>query len=69
MMPYVPVTSLILSVARSRICEASKYLSSSEGVLKLHRTAVEELTKHEPNYVVEGGTVPRKSSKIPNMLK
>lgn len=34
MKPYVPTTLVILSIARSLICDASKYLSSSARVLQ-----------------------------------
>ena len=45
---YVPITSLLLSIALSRIWEASKYLSSSERVLKRYRESVGEDIESTP---------------------
>lgn len=57
--PYVPVTSFILSIARSLICEASKYLSSSARVLKWYRNAVAKRTESRPFSAIRQENLPR----------
>lgn len=64
---YVPVTSLILSIALCLICEASRYLSSSERVLKSHGAAVEKPTERRPNTCTEG-KLQQASSSTPHTI-
>lgn len=40
--PYVPMTLVIRSIALALICEATKYVSNSEGVLQWHMKSVEK---------------------------